>query len=193
MDSGTVALLQVLLATALSSWHSDTAVVTATAFDGGATGLFGYPDDDHVIITQYGPMRYKPVTADEMNRPYDGGGPRGAAGHYKAEVIPLDIKTWKPMPGNAGGSGGGWVGRGAVGGSGRSEDFFDVPLRVGYTVRPVTTSTRRRRHDYYLMAAGYPSQSQPPPSPSQYLHRYHPGIRLPPPPQPPPAALLWRY
>ncbi|XP_015367744.1 PREDICTED: uncharacterized protein LOC107164431 isoform X1 [Diuraphis noxia] len=114
---------------------------------------FGYPDDEHVIITQYGPMRYEPVTADQMNRPYDDGAAKPASsgrGYYKAEVIPLDMKTWKP----AVGADGRWVGRAATGGR---VDSFDVPLRVGYSVRP---AARRRRHDYLLM--GQRPRLQPP-------------------------------
>lgn len=191
MDSGTVALL--LLAVVLSRRAHNT--VTAAAFDGAGGGLFVYPDDDHVIITQYGPMRYKPISAEEMDRPYDASGPRGAApvaGHYyKSEVIPLDIKTWQPIPGTGGG---GWAGGGAVGGS-RSKDFFDVPLRVGYTVRsPVTVAARRRRrHDYHLRAAGFPSSPPRPPTPEEYPLAYRPGVRLPPPQLPPTTALLSRY
>ncbi|XP_003247304.1 uncharacterized protein LOC100572078 [Acyrthosiphon pisum] len=116
-------------------------------------GAFGYPDDEHVIITQYGPMRYDPVTADQMNRPYDDGAAKTASsgrGYYKAEVIPLDMNTWKP----AAGADGRWVGRAAAGGR---VDSFDVPLRVGYSVRP---AARRRRHDYLLM--GHRPRPQPP-------------------------------
>lgn len=145
------------------------------------SALFGYPEDDHVIITQYGPMRYRPVTADEMARPYDG---RTAAGrgYYKAEVIPLDMNTWKPMIGAQGS----WVGRGPVGPGGRvaATDAADVSLGVGYAVRPMMTATRRRRHDY-------------PPSPH---HRSYTSVRLQPPhhrsvvaPAVVMAGRLWRF
>lgn len=145
----------------------------------GAGGMFGYPDDDHVIITQYGPMRYDPVTADDTNRPYDGGGgdtqyPSGRRGYYKAEVIPLDTNTWKPV------SGASWVGRGPVAG-----DAFDVPLGVGYSVRPTATAVRRRRRDYFL--TGY----QQPPTRRPIKRR--PGVpRLP---SKPAAAVghLWKF
>lgn len=155
---------------------------TCTAATGA--GMFGYPDDDHVIITQYGPMRYDPITADDMNRPYDGGGnaqnPPGR-GYYKAEVIPLDMKTWKPV------SGASWVGRGPVGGDAgdRAGDSFDVPLRVGYSMRPTAAPVRRRRHDYFL--TGYP-----PTPPTRHPQR-RPGVaRLP---SKPAAAVghLWRF
>ncbi|XP_025420728.1 uncharacterized protein LOC112690845 [Sipha flava] len=133
MDAATVALL---LLSAFSR---------ASARD----GLFGYPDDEHVIITHHGPVRYEPMTAGQMNRPYDGGtvaaagaSSASARGYYKAEVIPLDMNTWKPVPG-------GWAGRGPVvgGGSGRV-DALDVPLTVGYSVRPAKP-LRRRRHEYF--------------------------------------------
>lgn len=162
----------------------------SSAAAAAATGrLFGYPDDDHVIITQYGPMRYRPVTADEMNRPYDDDDgvrtpPSPAAsprGYYRAEVIPLDMKTWKPL---SGGGGGGWVGRGGAGGGAAAAGTtrFDVPLRVGYSVQPTATGrppVRRRRHEYYLLQ-GY----QPPPPPQR-----HPGARSP----QRPAAGSWRF
>ncbi|KAF0772506.1 Uncharacterized protein FWK35_00004517 [Aphis craccivora] len=142
MDPATVALI-------LLSFSA-----LAVAGTGKPRGAFGYPDDDHVIITQYGPMRYEPITADQMNRPYDaddGAAAKTASsgrGYYKAEVIPLDMNTWKP----AAGADGHWVGRAAAGGR---ADSFDVPLRVGYSVRP---AARRRRHDYLLM--GYRPRPQ---------------------------------
>lgn len=147
MDPATVALILSFSALAIAG-------------TGKPRGAFGYPDDDHVIITQYGPMRYEPITADQMNRPYDAddGAAKTASsgrGYYKAEVIPLDMNTWKP----AAGADGHWVGRSAAGGR---ADSFDVPLRVGYSVRP---AARRRRHDYLLM--GYRPRPQQP----QWNHR----------------------
>ncbi|XP_025203057.1 uncharacterized protein LOC112600109 isoform X2 [Melanaphis sacchari] len=148
MDPATVALM-------LS--FSALAAMAATGKPPSGRGAFGYPDDDHVIITQYGPMRYEPIAADQMNRPYDGGAAAaktassGGRGYYKAEVIPLDMNTWKP----AAGADGRWVGRSAAGGR---VDSFDVPLRVGYSVRP---AARRRRHDYHL-PMGYRPRSQQP-------------------------------
>jgi len=148
MDPATVALILSFSALAIAG-------------TGKPRGAFGYPDDDHVIITQYGPMRYEPIAADQMNRPYDADD--GAAktapsgrGYYKAEVIPLDMNTWKP----AAGADGHWVGRSAAGGR---ADSFDVPLRVGYSVRPA--AARRRRNDYLLM--GYRPRPQQP----QWNHR----------------------
>lgn len=117
------------------------AVGAATATAAVPAPAFRYPDDDHVIITHYGPVRYKPVTAEQMNRPYGGGDDDDAGrmqlagrGHYKAEVIPLDMKTWRPLSGPEGGVGGG--------------DVMDVPMRVGYSVRPMPV--RRRRNDYFV-------------------------------------------
>ncbi|XP_026813542.1 uncharacterized protein LOC113554065 [Rhopalosiphum maidis] len=143
MDPATVALILSFSALA----------VAATGKPPNGRGAFGYPDDEHVIITQYGPMRYEPITADQMNRPYDGDGKSASSGrgYYKAEVIPLDMNTWKP----AAGADGRWVGRSAAGGR---TDSFDVPLRVGYSVRP---AARRRRHDYLQLAGYRPRPQQP--------------------------------
>lgn len=180
MDLATVALFFAFLC-------APPAAAAATATTGR---LFGYPDDDHVIITQYGPMRYRPVTADEMNRPYDDGAggdsartsppPPSPRGYYKAEVIPLDMKTWKPTPG-----GDGWIGTGAVGGAaaagalGRRPDVMDVPLRVGYSVRPAEGPARRRRHDFYL------PERKPPPLPPWFGPHGHPSAR--------PSSDLWTF
>lgn len=155
MDPATVALLVVAFSCCAAS---------TTA----GRGPFRYPDDDHVIITQYGPMRYRPVTADEMNRPYDDDGPgtpaASARGYYRAEVIPLDTKTWKPLRQQSAADGGGvWAGGGGGGGSAGTR--FDVPLRAGYSVRPAVR--RRRRRDRFFLLQSYP----PPP---------YPGARSPP-------------
>lgn len=140
MDHATVALFLAFSCAACSA---------ATFVTGVLPPPFGYPDDDHVIITQYGPMRYRPATEADMTRPYGDSGTRVPSSHrrgyYKAEVIPLDMKTWKPLePGG--------------GGTGSRFDAIDVPLRVGYSVRP---AVRRRRHDYFL-SAGRPRPPQSP-------------------------------
>lgn len=139
----------------------------AAAATSAAKGAFGYPDNDHVIITHYGPVRYKPVTAEQMNRPY-GEGERvqtaAGRGYYRAEVIPLDMNTWMPLSGG---------GSSALDGNGARDDgaandaageVMDVPMRVGYSVRPMPV--RRRRNDYFLKlypAARYHAQPSPPP------------------------------
>lgn len=134
--------------------------------------MFGNLNDDPVIITQYGPMRYNPVTVDEMNRPYDNGdkGSGSGRGYYKAEIIPLDMNTWKPIL-DSGENGTGRrtvVKGGVIQAGGDRVETFNVPLRVGYLVRP-TMSERQRRNDYLLM--GYP------PPLTKYHHSY-PGVRL---------------
>jgi len=74
------------------------AAVFCAVADGRA---FAYPDDGHVIVTRYGP-------AAEDARP--------PTGHYEAEVIPLDVRTWKPIVAD---------GRDAL---------FHVQLAAGYSV-----------------------------------------------------------
>lgn len=149
------------------------ALATVTAENGVAKSE--NPNDDHVIITQYGPLRYDPVTVDELNRPYGGGPPRG---YYKAEVIPLDMNTWKPVLS----PGGGTIARGeTVRAAGGRVDTFDVPLKVGYSVRP-TTTVRQRRHDYLLVGHLPPL--------AKYHHKY-PEVRSA--TRPMAAAGLWTF
>lgn len=148
-------------------------------------GAFGYPDDEHVIITHHGPMRYQPVTAVQMNRPYDDAQMPGSArrGYYKAEVIPLDMNTWKPVRQ----SDDGLAGRATVrGGGGRFvNDAVDVPLSAGYSVRPTAVVRRRRRNDYILTGR--------PPSSHGYFaaQKYSAGVRLL--PRPHATGLLWTF